>query len=81
MKNSPRIRSFSIGVRLVALRRRHQVVKAKIAEELRRPMPCSFMLQRLKRQRLAIKDQIARFDGLLRALRAPGPQPIGMGRS
>ena len=74
MKTSPAVRSFSIGVRLVALRRRHQVIKAKIAEELRRPMPCSMMLQRLKRQRLAIKDQITRFDGLLRSLAGPDTQ-------
>lgn len=71
MKSSARIRSFSISVRLVALRRRHQVIKSKIAEELRRPMPCSMMLQRLKRQRLAVKDQITRFDGLLRGLGSP----------
>lgn len=71
MKGSPAIRSFRIGVRLVALRRRHQVIKAMIEEELRRPAPCSMMLQRLKRQRLAVKDQIARFDGLLRSLGVP----------
>ena len=81
MKNSPEVRSFTVSVKLVALRRRHQVIKAKIAEELRRPLPCSLLLQRLKRQRLAVKDQIARFDGLLRAFGAPGKQPIGMGRS
>lgn len=68
MTTSSTIRSFSISVKLVALRRRHQVIKAMIAEELRRPAPCSLILQRLKRQRLAIKDQIARFDGLLRSL-------------
>ena len=71
MKSSARIKSFAVSVRLISLRRRHQVIKAKIAEELRRPMPCSMMLQRLKRQRLAVKDQITRFDGLLRGLGSP----------
>lgn len=74
MKTSPAVRSFSIGVRLVALRRRHQVIKAMIAEELRRPAPCNLILQRLKRQRLALKDQIARLDGLLRSLGTAGRQ-------
>ncbi len=74
MKSSARIKSFAVSVRLISLRRRHQVIKAKIAEELRRPMPCSMMLQRLKRQRLAIKDQITRFDGLLRSLAGPDTQ-------
>lgn len=74
MKSRVRIQAFAIDVRLVALRRRHQVIKAKIAEELRRPMPCSMMLQRLKRQRLAIKDQIARFDRLLRNIGNPDVQ-------
>lgn len=67
MKTSPRKRSFSISVRLVILRQRHQALKAMIAEELRRPAPCSLMLQRLKRRRLAVKDQITRFDELLGA--------------
>lgn len=74
MKSSARIKSFAVSVRLISLRRRHQVIKAKIAEELRRPMPCSMMLQRLKRQRLAIKDQITRFDGILRNLAGPDTQ-------
>ncbi|MCZ0962752.1 YdcH family protein [Paracoccus benzoatiresistens] len=74
MKSSARIRLFSASARLAALRRRHQVIKALIAEELRRPMPCSMMLQRLKRQRLAVKDQITRFDGLLRSIGSPDPQ-------
>lgn len=74
MKTSSRKMSFSITVRLVALRRRHQVIKAMIAEELRRPAPCSMILQRLKRRRLAVKDQIVRFDALLRSLGAPDSQ-------
>ena len=74
MKSRAPIRAFAISVRLVALRRRHQVIKAKIADELRRPMPCSMILQRLKRQSLAVKDQITRFDRLLRSHGNPDMQ-------
>jgi len=68
MKNNPRIRLFSIKARMANLRDRHQTVKARIAEELKRPAPCSMMLQQLKRRRLHIKDEIARYDGLLRTI-------------
>ena len=75
MKISPAKRPFSISVKIVALRRRHQVIKAMIAEELRRPAPCNLILQRLKRQRLAVKDRIARFDALLGGLGTGDRQP------
>jgi len=70
MKPSSRIKLFSTEVRIKHLRDRHQDVKAKIVDELKRPAPCSIALQQLKRRRLIIKDQIARYDGLLRTLRA-----------
>lgn len=68
MKISPRVRVFSIKARMANLRHRHTDVKARIAEELKRPAPCSMALQRLKRRRLKIKDEIARYEGLLRTL-------------
>ncbi|MDF0603926.1 YdcH family protein [Psychromarinibacter sp. C21-152] len=34
--------------------------------ELQRPMPCSLVLKRLKRQRLRMKDQIAHYTGQMR---------------
>jgi hypothetical protein len=49
-------------------------VGLKIADELRRPMPCSMILQCLKRQSLAVKDQITRFDGVLRSHGNPDTQ-------
>lgn len=72
MKTSALRKSFAVSVRIVSLRRRHQVIKTLIAEELRRPAPCSLMLQRLKRRRLAVKDQIARLDEFLRILGPAG---------
>ena len=51
----------AISARVAQLRRRHQSLAAQIEEELQRPAPCSAALQRLKRQRLRLKDQIARY--------------------
>lgn len=70
MESSALKKSFTVSVRIMSLRRRHRAIKGMIDEELRRPAPCSLMLQRLKRRRLAVKDQIARLDEFLRI---PGP--------
>jgi len=74
MTRVSRLEPLSIRARIYNLRQRHRNVKAKIAEELKRPAPCSMALQRLKRKRLVIKDEIARYDGLLRTLGAPARQ-------
>ena len=37
---------------------RHRELEALIADEMRRPWPDLFALQRLKRQKLVVKDQI-----------------------
>ncbi len=58
MKDSPKVKAFSLEVRLTKLRMKHQTLKARIAQEMRRPSPCSASLQMLKRQRLRIKDEI-----------------------
>jgi hypothetical protein len=68
MPKSTGTKLFSIDARLANLRDRHRQAKSKIAEELKRPAPCSFTLQKLKRKRLKIKDEVARYDGLLRTL-------------
>ena len=68
MKSGDLKKSFAVSVRIGSLRRRHRVIEAMIQEELRRPASCSLMLQRLKRRKLAVKDQIARLDELLRIL-------------
>ncbi|MBJ3764589.1 YdcH family protein [Maribius pontilimi] len=56
----------SIMARVENLHRRRGELSARIYAELRRPAPCSMTLQTLKRERLRLKDEIARFDGLLR---------------
>jgi len=44
------------------LRRKHAELDAALEEEERRPMPDATVLQDLKRQKLALKDQIASLE-------------------
>ncbi|UWQ78618.1 YdcH family protein [Leisingera sp. S132] len=67
MKDSPRVKAFSLQVRLAQLRMKHQDVKAKIATELKRPAPCSLILRGLKLRRLQIKDEMTRCMAKLQA--------------
>ncbi|MEX0347914.1 MAG: DUF465 domain-containing protein [Paracoccaceae bacterium] len=63
---------------MAELKNRHHELKARIANELKRPAPCSVQLGRLKRRRLLIKDELARHEGLLRMLDAmPLPGKLG----
>ncbi|MCP4327732.1 MAG: DUF465 domain-containing protein [Alphaproteobacteria bacterium] len=48
--------------RIRALHDKHAELEATIEEEERRPMPDAATLQDLKRQKLAIKDQIANME-------------------
>ncbi|WP_416368816.1 YdcH family protein [Tritonibacter mobilis] len=68
MKDSPKVKAFSLEVRLTKLRLKHQTLKARIAREMKRPSPCSATLQMLKRQRLRLKDEIVSCANRLRAL-------------
>lgn len=47
---------------LDALSTRHRMIDGEIASELRRPLPDSVRLARLKREKLRLKDAIARGD-------------------
>lgn len=75
MKSSPKVRAFSLKINMARLRKSHSDVKAEIARELRRPAPCTMVLQRLKRQRLRIKDEIARCLSRLRQIELAPIQP------
>ncbi|MEW2912838.1 YdcH family protein [Leisingera sp. JC11] len=81
MKDSHRVKAFSLQVRLAQLRLKHQDVKAKIATELKRPAPCSLILRGLKLRRLQIKDEMVRCLALLRhhGLGRLSPQHRGSG--
>ena len=51
--------------RLALMRDQHRALDAEIAREESAPMPCAFTLQRLKREKLALKDRIARLSDQL----------------
>lgn len=44
--------------RLRTLHRRHSKLDEKLEQELRRPQPCQIELQRLRREKLYLKDEI-----------------------
>ena len=46
-----------------SLRGKHAVLEAKIDDEMHRPLPDQPTLTRLKREKLRIKDEIARLGG------------------
>ncbi|TMV06416.1 DUF465 domain-containing protein [Ruegeria sediminis] len=79
MKYSPRVKKFSLKVRMAKLRQRQSELKARIVEELKRPAPCSTTLQQLKRRKLRIKDDLARHEGILRTLDALAPRAQSAG--
>ncbi len=56
-----------------ALIERHRRIEAKLAAELKRPLPNSFAVQRLKREKLLVKDEIESWERLLSAVRV---QPV-----
>ena len=56
-----------------ALIERHRRIEAKLAAELKRPLPDSLALQRLKREKLLVKDEIESWERLMSAVRV---QPV-----
>lgn len=71
MKSRANGKSPSINVNLERLREIHQDLKDRITAERRRPAPCSLALQKLKRQRLRVKEELVRYTDLLRKTQAP----------
>ena len=51
--------------RVAALSRRKEDLETLIREELKRRIPCSFTLQRLKKMKLSVKDRIAELNRLI----------------
>lgn len=72
MKKSMRVKTFSLQVKLTKLKINHGVISAKIAKELKRPVPCTIALQVLKKRRLHLKDQMVR---CIKTLHAFGHAP------
>jgi len=52
-----------------ALLTKHRALDGRLKEELRRPLPDSFAVQRLKRQKLLVKDELESWEQLTRAVR------------
>lgn len=46
--------------RLNALQRRHASLDNHVERELKRPLPCGIELQRLRREKLYLKDEMRR---------------------
>jgi len=78
MTANPKVRAFSLKINMARLRKSHRDLKAEIAKELRRPVPCTLALQRLKRQRLRLKDEIARCLTKLRQIEVTPTRPQNM---
>ena len=67
-----------------ALLEKHRKLEAKIAAELGRPLPDSLELQRLKRQKLLVRDEIESWERVLQVVRADAPRrtlPQDMGQA
>lgn len=54
--------SSSISSRIRSLRSRHLTTSKNIRSEILRPSPDAFKLQKMKRQRLKLKDEIAGYS-------------------
>ncbi|WP_136440501.1 YdcH family protein [Pacificoceanicola onchidii] len=67
METIPARKIHAIAAKVAELRRRHHSLAVKIDDELQRPVPCSSVLQSLKRQKLRLKDQIAYYSALVRS--------------
>jgi hypothetical protein len=55
---------MSLQDRIESLKVRHAALESAIAEETRRPFPNEVQIGDLKRQKLKIKDEINRIDGV-----------------
>ncbi len=61
-----RIKPMVVSGHLKALRRRHRAIDGRVDTENRRLYPDSSLLQRLKRERLRLRDELARYERLRR---------------
>ncbi len=52
-----------------ALVEKHRRIEAKLAAEMKRPLPDAFSLQRLKREKLLVKDELESWERLMSAIR------------
>ena len=55
--------------RYQALIEKHRRIEAKLTAEMKRPLPDSLVLQRLKRKKLLLRDEIDSWERLMSAVR------------
>ncbi len=73
-----RIEEMHIESQYEVLIEKHRSIEARLAAELKRPLPDRFIVQRLKREKLVLKDEIASWEGVMRAVRSRAVQPAGV---
>jgi len=61
-------KTTALSARIEAVRKRHRMLDDRIAAEHQQPLPDTFLLQRLKRRKLQLKEVLERYDGLIRTL-------------
>ena len=59
----------ALTTRTASLRARHAVLERRIEDERKRVRPDDLRLKRFKRAKLAIKDELARLEQMVRMLR------------
>ena len=69
MKQDVIRRTASVSARIAALKARKDRLDSEIDDEHARPAPDQLHLRRLKARRLAIRDEMTRYNGLLRTLK------------
>ncbi|SDI07080.1 YdcH family protein [Lutimaribacter saemankumensis] len=69
MKTKVLERVASVSARVNALKNRKSKLEGEIAAEEGRPAPDTLRLRHLKARKLLIRDQLARYEGVLRTLR------------
>ena len=69
MKQTVLDRVASISARVAALKSRKERLEQEIKGEEIRPVPDTLRLRQLKARKLQIRDQLARYDGVLRTLK------------
>ena len=68
---------MSTTTRYNVLKQRHGAIEDQIAAEHERPMPDALVLQRLKREKLAIKDEMDAWERLMGAILVRPPAQAG----
>lgn len=53
---------MSVEERITSLRSKHAVLEVELQEEVRRPLPDAATINKLKREKLKLKDELSRLS-------------------